>query len=130
MIVHDNRPGHLPDGRMRERLNRGTRGKGEAAMMSSPLRARHAMAWVGAVCVAVLAAACGSIPAAPGAGSTATATVPAAQPGTSSAGTPAPAAPAVLRELCLLVGERLLPAQAGVHVCGDWRPGGVKRDAR
>jgi len=85
MIVHDNRPGHLPDGRMRERLNRGTRGKGEAAMMSSPLRARHAMAWVGAVCVAVLAAACGSIPAA-------TATVPAAQLGTSSAGTPAPAA--------------------------------------
>jgi len=78
---------------MKERLNRGTRSKGEAAMMSSPLRARHAMAWVGAVCVAVLAAACGSIPAAPGAGSTATATVPAAQPGTSPAGTPAAAQP-------------------------------------
>ena len=101
MIVHDNKPGHLPDGRMTERLNRGTRSKGEAAMRSSPLRARHAMAWVAAVCVAVLAAACGSIPAAPGAGSTATttgagstatATVPAAQPGTSSAGTQAPAA--------------------------------------
>jgi hypothetical protein len=78
---------------MKERLNRGTRGKGETAMMSSPLRARHAMAWVAAVCVAVLAAACGSIPAAPGAGSTATATAPAAQPGTPSAGTPAAAQP-------------------------------------
>jgi hypothetical protein len=86
---------------MKERLNRGTRRKGEAAMMSSPLGARHAMAWVAAVCVAVLAAACGSIPAAPGAGSTATAagagstataTAPAAQSATSSAGTPAPAA--------------------------------------
>jgi hypothetical protein len=78
---------------MKERLNRGTRGKGETAMMSSPLRARHAMAWVAAVGVAVLAAACGSIPAAPGAGSTATATAPAAQPGTPSAGTPAAAQP-------------------------------------
>src|SRR5882672_8740287 len=93
MIVHDNRPGHLPDGLMKERPNRGTRRRGEAAMMSSPFRARHAMAWVAAVCVAVLAAACGSIPAAPGAGSTATATVPAAQPGTSPAGTPAAAQP-------------------------------------
>jgi hypothetical protein len=78
---------------MKERPNRGTRSTGEAAMMSSPLRARHAMAWVAAACVAVLAAACGSIPAAPGAGSTATATVPAAQPGTSPAGTPAAAQP-------------------------------------
>ncbi len=100
MIVHDNRPGHLPDGRTQERGSRGIRRQGKAAMMSSPLRARHAMAWIAAVCVAVLAAACGSIPAAPGAGSTATApdaastaTVPAAQPGTSSAGTPGPAAP-------------------------------------
>jgi hypothetical protein len=80
MIVHDNRPGHLPDGRM-------------------PRWARHAMAWIAVACVAVLAAACGSIPA-PGAGSTATTpagstattTGPAPQPATSSAATTAPAA--------------------------------------
>ena len=97
MIVHDNRPGHLPDGRMQQRRNRGIRRKGEAAMGSSRLRARQAMAWVAAVCVAVLAAACGSIPApgarsmatAPAAGSTATATAPAPQPGSSA---PAPGA--------------------------------------
>jgi Protein of unknown function (DUF4232) len=100
MIVHDNRPGHLPAGRMKERLNRGIRSKGEAAVTSSLLRARQVMAWTAAVCVAVLAAACGSIPA-PGAGSTAPAssagspapaTAPAPQPGTPSAGTPGPAA--------------------------------------
>jgi len=60
-------------------------------MMSSLLRARQAMAWAAAVCVAALATACGSIPA-PGAGSTTTVTAPAAQPGTPSAGTPSPAA--------------------------------------
>ena len=57
-------------------------------MMSSLLRARQAMAWAAAVCVALLAAACGSI-AAPGGGPTATVTVTATQPGTPSAGTPA-----------------------------------------
>jgi len=80
MSVRDSRPGHLPDGRMRE-------------------RARHAVAWAAVACAAVLTAACGSIPA-PGtgstattpAGSTATATGPAPQPGTSSVGTTAPAA--------------------------------------
>jgi len=83
MIVHDNRPGHLPDGRMRE-------------------RARQAMTWAAVVCAAVLAAACGSIPAAGGggstatapAGSTATATGPAPQAGSSSAATTPPAAQA------------------------------------
>jgi hypothetical protein len=49
------------------------------------------MAWVAAVCVAVLAAGCGSITA-PGAGSTATATASATPPGTSSADTPGAAA--------------------------------------
>jgi hypothetical protein len=80
MIVHDNRPGHLPDGRMGE-------------------RAHQAMVWVAVACVAVLAAACGSIPA-PGAGSTATtpagstatASGSAPQAGTSTAATTAPAA--------------------------------------
>ena len=101
MIVHDNRPGHLPDGRTLGRLNHRIRREGEAAMGSSLPRARQAMGWVAVACAAVLAAACGSIPA-PGtgstattpAGSTATATGPAPQPGTSSAGTTAPAAQA------------------------------------
>ena len=99
MIVHDNRPGHLPDGRTLGRLNHRIRREGEAAMGSSLPRARQAMGWVAVACAAVLAAACGSIPA-PGTGSTATApagstattTGPAPQPGTSSAGTTAPAA--------------------------------------
>lgn len=64
------------------------------------LRGRQALAGAAAVCVAVLATACGSIPASgagstattPAAGSTTTATAPATQPGTSSAGTTAPAA--------------------------------------
>src|SRR5215475_12306300 len=60
-------------------------------MMSSLLRVRQAMAWVAAVCVALLAAACGSI-GAPGTGPTATVTVTASQPDTPSAGTPAAAA--------------------------------------
>ena len=68
-------------------------------MGSSRPRARQAMVWAGAVCVAALAAACGSIPApgagstatTPAAGSTATATTAAPQPGASSAGTTAPA---------------------------------------
>jgi hypothetical protein len=101
MIVHDNRPGHLPDGRTLGRLNHRIRREGEAAMGSSLPRARQAMGWVAVACAAVLAAACGSIPA-PGTGSTATApagstattTGPAPQPGTSSAGTTAPAAQA------------------------------------
>ena len=84
---------------MRERRKRGIRRKRQAAMSSLP-RGRQALAGVAAVCVAVLAAACGSIPAsgggstatAPAAGSTTTVTAPAAQPGTSSAGTTAPAA--------------------------------------
>jgi hypothetical protein len=59
--------------------------------MASFPRTRQAMAWVAVVCAAVLATACGSIPA-PGAGSTTTATAPAPQPGTSSAATTAPAA--------------------------------------
>src|SRR6476646_9024278 len=60
-------------------------------MMSSLLRVRQAMAWVTAACVALLAAACGSI-GAPGAGPTATVTVTASQPGAPSAGTPSAAA--------------------------------------
>ena len=86
MIVHDNRPGHLPDGRAKERLHRGIRGHGETAMMSSPRRARQAMAGAAAVCAALLAAACGSV-GAPGAAPTSTVTVTA-----TGAGTPAPAA--------------------------------------
>lgn len=69
-------------------------------MMASFPRTRQAMAWVAVVCAAVLATACGSIPASgagstattPPAGSTTTATAPAPQPGTSSAATTAPAA--------------------------------------
>lgn len=94
MIVHDNRPGHLPDGRIRGRLNHGIRRGGEAATGSSLPRARQAMAWVAVVCTAVLAAACGSIPAS-GTGSTASTTAPAPQGSTSSAATTtAPAAQA------------------------------------
>jgi hypothetical protein len=64
--------------------------------MSSLPRGRQALAGAAAVCVAVLAAACGSIPAS-GAGSTATtpaagSTTTATAPATSSAGTTAPAA--------------------------------------
>jgi len=91
MIIHGHRPGHLPDRRRKERLSRGTRSHGGAAMMPSVRWARRAVAWAAAVCVAVLAAACGSITS-PGAGSTATVTVTATPPGTSSAATPAPAA--------------------------------------
>jgi hypothetical protein len=84
---------------MRERRKLGIRRKRQAAMSSLP-RGRQAMTGVAAVCVAVLAAACGSIPAsgtgstatAPAAGSTTTVTAPAPQPSTSSAGTTAPAA--------------------------------------
>ena len=61
-------------------------------MMSSLLRVRQATAWVAAACVALLAAACGSI-GAPGAGSTPTVTVTASQPGTPSAGTPSAGTP-------------------------------------
>ena len=62
-------------------------------MMSSLLRVRQAMTWVAAACVALLAAACGSI-GAPGAGPTATVTVTASQPGAPSAGTPSTGTPA------------------------------------
>jgi hypothetical protein len=92
MIVHDNGPGRLRDGRVKDRLSRGIRSNGEAAMMSSFLRARQAMAWAAAVCVALLAAACGSI-AAPGGGATPTVTVTATQPGAPSTDTPATATP-------------------------------------
>jgi len=61
-------------------------------MMSLALRARQAMAWVAAGCVAVLAASCGSVTAPGAAGPTATVTVTAG-PGASSAGTSGPAAP-------------------------------------
>lgn len=62
-------------------------------MMSSLLRVRQAMAWAAAACVALLAAACGSI-GAPGGGPTATVTVTASQPGAPSAGTPSASTPA------------------------------------
>ncbi len=95
MIVHDHRPGHLPDGRMGERRKLWIRRKRQAAMSSLP-GGRRALAGVAAACVAVLAAACGSIPAS-GTGSTATApaagsTTTVTQPSASSAGTTAPAA--------------------------------------
>jgi hypothetical protein len=61
-------------------------------MMSSLLRVRQAMTWVAAACVALLAAACGSIGAS-GAGPTATVTVTASQPGAPSAGTPSAGTP-------------------------------------
>ena len=61
-------------------------------MMSSLLRVRQAMAWSAAACVALLAAACGSI-GAPGAGPTATVTVTASQPGAPSTGTPSASTP-------------------------------------
>jgi hypothetical protein len=60
-------------------------------MMSSVLRARRALAWVAAVCIGALAVSCGSVPFS-GAGPTATGTVPATRPGTSSASTASPAA--------------------------------------
>src|SRR5215470_5063419 len=92
MIVHDNGPGRLRDGRVKDRLSRAIRSNGGAAMMSSLLRARQAMAWAAAVCVALLAAACGSI-AASGGGAMPTVTVTATQPGAPSTGTPAAATP-------------------------------------
>jgi hypothetical protein len=51
------------------------------------------MAWIAAACVALLAAACGSI-GAPGAAPTATVTVTSSQPGTPSATTPSAGTPA------------------------------------
>jgi uncharacterized protein DUF4232 len=69
--------------------------------------ARRAMAWAAAVCVAVLAAACGSITA-PGAGPTATVTVSATPPGTSPVGTPGTAAtpgPCATAALRLTLGQ-------------------------
>jgi Protein of unknown function (DUF4232) len=70
-------------------------------MMSLVLRARQAMAWAAAGCVAVLVASCGSI-AAPGAGPTATVTVTAPGPGASSgpaapSGAPGPCSTSALR---------------------------------
>ncbi|HUL28539.1 MAG TPA: DUF4232 domain-containing protein [Streptosporangiaceae bacterium] len=62
-------------------------------MMSLVLRARQAMAWAAAGCVAVLAASCGSVAAPGAAGPTATVTVTAPGPGASSAGASGPAAP-------------------------------------
>ncbi len=84
---------------MGERRKLWIRRKRQAAMSSLP-GGRRALAGVAAACVAVLAAACGSIPAsgtgstatAPAAGSTTTVTAPATQPSASSAGTTAPAA--------------------------------------
>jgi Protein of unknown function (DUF4232) len=95
MIVHDNRPGRLPDGRV-------TR------------RARQATAAAAAVCVAVLAAACGSIPASgtgstattPAAGSSTTATAPTPQPGTSSAAPAAQAGPCATAALRVTLGSQ------------------------
>lgn len=95
MIVHDNRPGRLPDGRVKR-------------------RGRQAMAAVAAVCVAMLAAACGSIPAAgggstattPAAGSSATATAPAPQPVTSSAAPAAQAGPCGTSALRVTLGSQ------------------------
>jgi Domain of unknown function (DUF4232) len=60
-------------------------------MMSSVLRARHAVAWGAAVAVGALAVGCGTVHAS-GAPPTVTVTVSATRPGISPTGTPSPAA--------------------------------------